>query len=89
MLIIDEAYGLYGGRGSQGTADDPPKKNAMTDTTVVTFHSIPGEDRCVYFTVTRTRWKRCSRTSTGTSVRGVRMYAIVFAIVTVQDDRTR
>jgi SpoVK/Ycf46/Vps4 family AAA+-type ATPase len=42
VLIIDEAYGLYGGGG---VAD--PYKTAVIDTIVGEIQSVPGEDRCV------------------------------------------
>lgn len=42
VLVIDEAYGLYGGGG---TAD--PYKTAVIDTIVAEVQSVPGEDRCV------------------------------------------
>lgn len=43
VLVIDEAYGLYGGHGS--TAD--PYKTAVIDTIVAEVQSVPGDDRCV------------------------------------------
>lgn len=43
VLVIDEAYGLYGGHGS--TAD--PYKSAVIDTIVAEVQSVPGDDRCV------------------------------------------
>lgn len=43
VLVIDEAYGLYGGQGS--TAD--PYKAAVIDTIVAEVQSVPGDDRCV------------------------------------------
>ncbi|KAI0076548.1 P-loop containing nucleoside triphosphate hydrolase protein [Panus rudis PR-1116 ss-1] len=48
VLIIDEAYMLYGGAAngeSKGTAD--PYKTAVIDTIVAEVQSVPGEDRCV------------------------------------------
>jgi hypothetical protein len=42
VLIIDEAYGLYGGGG---VAD--PYKTAVVDTIVAEVQSVPGDDRCV------------------------------------------
>ncbi|KAG5982282.1 hypothetical protein E4U55_002087 [Claviceps digitariae] len=39
VLVIDEAYGLY------GSAD--PYKTAVVDTIVSTVHSTPGDNRCV------------------------------------------
>lgn len=43
VLVIDEAYGLYGGHGS--TSD--PYKTAVIDTIVAEVQSVPGDDRCV------------------------------------------
>lgn len=43
VLVIDEAYGLYGGQGS--TAD--PYKSGVIDTIVAEVQSVPGDDRCV------------------------------------------
>ncbi|KAK7703636.1 hypothetical protein SLS64_008949 [Diaporthe eres] len=43
VLVIDEAYGLYGGQGS--TADI--FKSAVIDTIVAEVQSVPGDDRCV------------------------------------------
>jgi SpoVK/Ycf46/Vps4 family AAA+-type ATPase len=40
VLVIDEAYGLYGG----GT---DPYKTAVVDTIVPEVQSVPGDDRCV------------------------------------------
>ncbi|KAG7444044.1 P-loop containing nucleoside triphosphate hydrolase protein [Guyanagaster necrorhizus] len=45
VLIIDEAYGLYGG-GNTGQQNDP-YKTAVIDTIVAEVQSTPGEDRCV------------------------------------------
>lgn len=45
VLVIDEAYGLYGG-GSQGGTSDP-YKTAVIDTIVADVQSVPGDDRCV------------------------------------------
>ncbi|KAK0489357.1 P-loop containing nucleoside triphosphate hydrolase protein, partial [Armillaria novae-zelandiae] len=45
VLIIDEAYGLYGG-GTTGQQSDP-YKTAVVDTIVAEVQSTPGEDRCV------------------------------------------
>ncbi|KAL8415161.1 hypothetical protein RB594_006120 [Gaeumannomyces avenae] len=42
VLVIDEAYGLYGG---QGVAD--PYKTGVIDTIVAEVQSVPGDDRCV------------------------------------------
>ncbi|KAI1339484.1 P-loop containing nucleoside triphosphate hydrolase protein [Xylariaceae sp. FL0016] len=41
VLVIDEAYSLYGG-GSQD-----PYKTAVIDTIVAEVQSVPGDDRCV------------------------------------------
>lgn len=46
VLVIDEAYGLYGGGGSNGSVSDP-YKTAVIDTIVAEVQSVPGEDRCV------------------------------------------
>ncbi|KAK1566191.1 ATPase [Colletotrichum navitas] len=46
VLVIDEAYGLYGGGGSSGGVSDP-YKTAVIDTIVAEVQSVPGEDRCV------------------------------------------
>ncbi|KAK0634459.1 P-loop containing nucleoside triphosphate hydrolase protein [Bombardia bombarda] len=46
VLVIDEAYGLYGGGGSQGSTSDP-YKTAVIDTIVAEVQSVPGDDRCV------------------------------------------
>lgn len=43
VLLIDEAYGLYGGMSS--TSD--PYKTAVIDTIVAEVQSVPGDDRCV------------------------------------------
>jgi SpoVK/Ycf46/Vps4 family AAA+-type ATPase len=45
VLVIDEAYGLYGGGGVGSTAD--PYKTAVIDTLVAEVQSVPGDDRCV------------------------------------------
>ncbi|KAL2160711.1 hypothetical protein VTH06DRAFT_908 [Thermothelomyces fergusii] len=49
VLVIDEAYGLYGGGGGAkggGGAPDP-YKTAVIDTIVAEVQSVPGDDRCV------------------------------------------
>ncbi|KAG4281258.1 hypothetical protein FPRO06_10163 [Fusarium proliferatum] len=46
VLLIDEAYGLYGGGGVNGSVADPYKA-AVIDTIVAEVQSVPGEDRCV------------------------------------------
>ncbi|KAJ6531790.1 P-loop containing nucleoside triphosphate hydrolase protein [Mycena capillaripes] len=45
VLVIDEAYMLYGA-GSTGAQNDP-YKTAVIDTIVAEIQSVPGEDRCV------------------------------------------
>ncbi|KAL9584330.1 MAG: hypothetical protein Q9212_002190 [Teloschistes hypoglaucus] len=45
VLVIDEAYGLYGGSGSGAKGD--PYKTAVIDTIVAEVQSVPGDDRCV------------------------------------------
>ncbi len=47
-MVIDEAYGLYGGggAGSSGSSSDPYKA-AVIDTIVAEVQSVPGDDRCV------------------------------------------
>lgn len=45
VLVIDEAYGLYGGGGQGSTGD--PYKTAVIDTIVAEVQSVPGDDRCV------------------------------------------
>ncbi|KAK7510107.1 hypothetical protein IWZ03DRAFT_396821 [Phyllosticta citriasiana] len=44
VLVMDEAYGLYGGKGN-GSSDS--FKTAVIDTIVAEVQSVPGEDRCV------------------------------------------
>lgn len=46
VLLIDEAYGLYPGGNSAGSAADP-YKTAVIDTIVADVQSTPGEDQCV------------------------------------------
>ncbi|KAL0766656.1 hypothetical protein CaCOL14_011101 [Colletotrichum acutatum] len=46
VLVIDEAYGLYGASDSAGGVSDP-YKTAVVDTIVAEVQSVPGEDRCV------------------------------------------
>ncbi|KAE8349886.1 P-loop containing nucleoside triphosphate hydrolase protein [Aspergillus coremiiformis] len=48
VLVIDEAYGLYGG-GSRnaGGATTDPYRTAVVDTIVAEVQSTPGDDRCV------------------------------------------
>ncbi|EPQ56100.1 P-loop containing nucleoside triphosphate hydrolase protein [Gloeophyllum trabeum ATCC 11539] len=45
VLVIDEAYMLYGGSGQKGASDQ--YKTAVIDTLVAEVQSVPGEDRCV------------------------------------------
>jgi hypothetical protein len=48
ILVIDEAYGLYGGgKGDGGASQADPYKTAVIDTIVAEVQSTPGEDRCV------------------------------------------
>ncbi|KAK4124691.1 P-loop containing nucleoside triphosphate hydrolase protein [Parathielavia appendiculata] len=47
VLVIDEAYGLYSGGGSEGGATSDPYKTAVIDTIVAEVQSVPGDDRCV------------------------------------------
>ncbi|KAL9125846.1 MAG: hypothetical protein Q9217_005011 [Psora testacea] len=48
VLVIDEAYGLYGGgKGDGGGSQADPYKTAVIDTIVAEVQSTPGEDRCV------------------------------------------
>ncbi|KAJ3930107.1 MAG: P-loop containing nucleoside triphosphate hydrolase protein [Lentinula lateritia] len=44
VLVIDEAYGLYGGSSQNGS---DIYKTAVIDTIVAEVQSVPGEDRCV------------------------------------------
>lgn len=46
VLVIDEAYGLYGGGDGQGATSDP-YKTSVIDTIVAKVQSVPGDDRCV------------------------------------------
>ncbi|KZV71056.1 P-loop containing nucleoside triphosphate hydrolase protein [Peniophora sp. CONT] len=46
VLVIDEAYSLYGASGS-GTRTMDPYSTAVIDTIVAEIQSVPGEDRCV------------------------------------------
>ncbi|EKM56223.1 uncharacterized protein PHACADRAFT_209697 [Phanerochaete carnosa HHB-10118-sp] len=47
VLVIDEAYSLYGGGGASGGKQADPYKTAVIDTIVAEVQSVPGEDRCV------------------------------------------
>ncbi|CAK4032789.1 nfx1-type zinc finger-containing 1 [Lecanosticta acicola] len=44
VLVLDEAYGLYG--GAQNTGSDP-YRTAVVDTIVAEVQNVPGDDRCV------------------------------------------
>lgn len=45
VLVIDEAYSLYGGGNANSKAD--PFKTAVVDTIVAEVQNTPGDDRCV------------------------------------------
>lgn len=48
VLVIDEAYMLYGGSSSTGGQPiSDPFKTAVIDTIVAEVQSVPGDDRCV------------------------------------------
>ncbi|KAG6919535.1 hypothetical protein DXG01_005125 [Tephrocybe rancida] len=47
VLIIDEAYMLYGGREGTGSGSTDIFKTAIIDTLVAEIQNVPGEDRCV------------------------------------------
>lgn len=48
VLVIDEAYGLFGGSGASGSgAKGDSFKTAVIDTIVAEVQSVPGDDRCV------------------------------------------
>ncbi|GJF00004.1 P-loop containing nucleoside triphosphate hydrolase protein [Phanerochaete sordida] len=47
VLVIDEAYSLYGGGGSSGGSSSDPYKTAVIDAIVAEVQNVPGEDRCV------------------------------------------
>lgn len=48
VLLIDEAYMLYGGSSSTGGASGSDSyKTAVIDTIVAEVQSVPGDDRCV------------------------------------------
>ena len=48
VLVIDEAYSLYGGgKGDGAGSHADPYKTAVIDTIVAEVQSTPGEDRCV------------------------------------------
>ncbi|KAI3316732.1 P-loop containing nucleoside triphosphate hydrolase protein, partial [Xylariaceae sp. AK1471] len=46
VLVIDEAYSLYGGGSGYGSYKDPFRM-AVIDTIVAEVQSVPGDDRCV------------------------------------------
>ncbi|KAK8202413.1 P-loop containing nucleoside triphosphate hydrolase protein [Phyllosticta capitalensis] len=46
VLVIDEAYGLFGGTSGAGGSSDT-YKTAVIDTIVAEVQSVPGDDRCV------------------------------------------
>ncbi|KAH8103940.1 P-loop containing nucleoside triphosphate hydrolase protein [Cristinia sonorae] len=47
VLIIDEAYMLYGGGGGGSDGNNNPYKTSVIDTIVAEVQNVPGEDRCV------------------------------------------
>ncbi|KAF8523922.1 P-loop containing nucleoside triphosphate hydrolase protein [Hysterangium stoloniferum] len=47
VLVIDEAYMLYGGSKAGGAGGADSYKTAVIDTIVAEVQSVPGEDRCV------------------------------------------
>ncbi|KXX80997.1 Helicase required for RNAi-mediated heterochromatin assembly 1 [Madurella mycetomatis] len=47
VLVIDEAYGLYGGGGGSHGSSPDIYKTAVIDTIVAEVQSVPGDDRCV------------------------------------------
>ena len=48
VLVIDEAYMLYGGSSSTGTSSSTDLyKTAVIDIIVAEIQSVPGDDRCV------------------------------------------
>ncbi|OCL14801.1 putative AAA family ATPase [Glonium stellatum] len=47
VLVIDEAYGLYGGGGKGSGGHSDIYKTAVIDTIVAEVQSVPGDDRCV------------------------------------------
>ncbi|KAE9394090.1 P-loop containing nucleoside triphosphate hydrolase protein [Gymnopus androsaceus JB14] len=47
VLVVDEAYGLYGGSSQSGSSGTDPFKAAVVDTIVAEVQSEAGEDRCV------------------------------------------
>ncbi|KAG5637751.1 hypothetical protein H0H81_003389 [Sphagnurus paluster] len=47
VLVIDEAYMLYGGGAGTGGKSSDQFRTAVIDTLVAEIQSVPGEDRCV------------------------------------------
>ncbi|EKM60623.1 uncharacterized protein PHACADRAFT_133236 [Phanerochaete carnosa HHB-10118-sp] len=47
VLVIDEAYSLYGSGGAGRGKQSDPYRTAVIDTIVADVQSTPGEDRCV------------------------------------------
>ncbi|TFK71611.1 P-loop containing nucleoside triphosphate hydrolase protein [Pluteus cervinus] len=47
VLVIDEAYMLYGGSSSNGGQGQDSYKTAVIDTIVAEVQNVPGDDRCV------------------------------------------
>ncbi|CAK5268430.1 unnamed protein product [Mycena citricolor] len=48
VLVIDEAYMLYGANGGGGVGNqNDPFKTAVIDTIVAEVQNVPGDDRCV------------------------------------------
>ncbi|KHN99716.1 CbxX/CfqX [Metarhizium album ARSEF 1941] len=47
VLVIDEAYGLQGAGGTEGSHSADPYRTAVVDTIVAEVQNVPGEDRCV------------------------------------------
>ncbi|KAJ2919476.1 hypothetical protein MD484_g928, partial [Candolleomyces efflorescens] len=47
VLVIDEAYMLYGGGGADGKDQGNQFKTSVIDTIVAEVQNVPGDDRCV------------------------------------------
>ncbi|KAF1730681.1 Protein CbxX, plasmid [Beauveria bassiana] len=47
VLVIDEAYAMYGGNASAGGGSSNSFKADVVDTIVANVHSTAGEDRCI------------------------------------------
>jgi hypothetical protein len=47
VLVIDEAYMLYGGGGGDSKNQSNQYKTSVIDTIVAEVQNVPGEDRCV------------------------------------------